>query len=62
MAHVMALSDIGELYSWGANSYGQVGVGTTLNTSMPTLINAVDGRLAMIFYFVMGLLYCDTSY
>lgn len=44
MAHVMALSDIGELYSWGANSYGQVGVGTTLNTSMPTLINAVDGR------------------
>ncbi|XP_065644177.1 RCC1 and BTB domain-containing protein 1 isoform X3 [Hydra vulgaris] len=39
MAHVLVLTDIGELYSWGANSYGQLGLGTTHNTSVPTLIN-----------------------
>eukprot|EP00795_Rhopilema_esculentum_P016567 gene16567-7990_t len=44
MAHVLALSDIGELYSWGANSYGQIGVGNTLNTSVPNLINSVEDR------------------
>lgn len=40
MAHVLALTDTGELYSWGANSYGQLGLGTTLNTSVPTLVPA----------------------
>ena len=28
-AHTLALSDEGELYSWGANSYGQLGTGNT---------------------------------
>ena len=46
MAHVLALSDIGDLYSWGANSYGQIGAGTTLNTSIPTQINTEDERLS----------------
>eukprot|EP00112_Aurelia_sp_Birch-Aquarium-sp1_P023191 Seg681.3 transcript_id=Seg681.3/GoldUCD/mRNA.D3Y31 product="RCC1 and BTB domain-containing protein 1" protein_id=Seg681.3/GoldUCD/D3Y31 len=44
MAHVLALSDVGELYGWGANSYGQIGVGSTLNTSIPTLIHTVEER------------------
>eukprot|EP00794_Sanderia_malayensis_P018363 gene18363-20209_t len=44
MAHVLALSDIGELYSWGANSYGQIGIGTTMNAVVPTLIPAVEER------------------
>ena len=38
MAHVLALTDTGELYSWGANSYGQLGLDTTLNTSTPALV------------------------
>ena len=48
MAHVLALSDIGELYSWGANSYGQIGVGNTLNTSVPNLINSVEDRQVIL--------------
>ena len=44
MAHVLVLTDEGELYSWGANSYGQLGLGTTLNTSVPTLITSIDER------------------
>lgn len=44
MAHVLVLTDTGELYSWGANSYGQLGLGTTLNTSVPTLITSIDER------------------
>jgi len=44
MAHVLAISDLGDLYSWGANSYGQIGVGTTLNTSVPTVIDSVSER------------------
>ena len=44
MAHVLAISDLGDLYSWGANSYGQIGVGTTLNTSIPTVIDSINER------------------
>ena len=51
MAHVLALSDVGDLYSWGANSYGQIGAGTTLNTSVPTQINAVDERWGVISHY-----------
>lgn len=43
MAHVLALTDTGELYSWGANSYGQLGLGTTLNTSTPTIVPVMLG-------------------
>ena len=42
MAHVLALTYSGELYSWGANSYGQLGLGTTLNTPLPTLITSIE--------------------
>ncbi len=44
MAHVLALSDTGELLSWGANSYGQIGVGTTMNASVPTVLPPVEER------------------
>ena len=55
MAHVLALSDVGDLYSWGANSYGQLGVGTTLNTAIPTAIQFAEERLVLALmqtYFV----------
>lgn len=42
MAHVLVLTDTGELYSWGANSYGQLGLGTTLNVSQPQLIQVEE--------------------
>ena len=50
MAHVLALTDTGELYSWGANSYGQLGLDTTLNTSTPALIN-VDPNDRSVYNF-----------
>ncbi|KAM9812971.1 RCC1 and BTB domain-containing protein 2-like [Syngnathus typhle] len=38
-AHTLALSDGGSVYSWGANSYGQLGTGNKNNYSLPTLIS-----------------------
>jgi alpha-tubulin suppressor-like RCC1 family protein len=34
-----ALFDNGNLYTWGANTYGQLGLGNTTNTYVPTLSN-----------------------
>lgn len=50
MAHVLALTDTGELYSWGANSYGQLGLDTTLNTSTPALVT-VDPNDRSVYVF-----------
>ena len=44
-AHTLALSDDGELYSWGANSYGQLGTGNKANLVTPARIAADKGRL-----------------
>jgi alpha-tubulin suppressor-like RCC1 family protein len=33
--HSMLLSDIGEVYSFGSNSYGQLGLGDLTNTAIP---------------------------
>uniref|UniRef100_A0A182JTG2 HECT domain-containing protein n=1 Tax=Anopheles christyi TaxID=43041 RepID=A0A182JTG2_9DIPT len=42
--HCMALTNNGELYAWGSNSYGQLGIGTTSEkVSMPTLIQSLTG-------------------
>ena len=58
MAHVLALTDTGELYSWGANSYGQLGLDTTLNTSTPTLVPTTEetARYARKFSSLSSLL------
>lgn len=38
-AHVLALSDDGTLYSWGSNTYGQLGTGCKSNALLPTVIS-----------------------
>jgi hypothetical protein len=48
--HSMALFDDGSLYAWGANSYGQLGLGTTINNYVPTLV----GGLPEIIDFSLG--------
>ena len=44
-AHTLALSDEGELYGWGANSYGQLGTGTKANSCIPTRVAEDIGRV-----------------
>lgn len=43
-AHVLALTDEGEVYAWGSNNYGQLGNGTKTNKLIPSLIGNNLGR------------------
>lgn len=47
-AHTMALSDEGVLYTWGANSYGQLGTGNKANQVSPFRMPAEIGRVVEI--------------
>jgi alpha-tubulin suppressor-like RCC1 family protein len=42
-SHTAAVRSDGRLYTWGLNSVGQIGNGTTTNTSSPTLITTIPG-------------------
>ncbi len=44
-AHTLALSDEGELYGWGANSYGQLGTGCKANACSPERVAVDIGRI-----------------
>ena len=46
-AHSLALSDEGAVYSWGANSYGQLGSGSKANSTTPQLIAPDIGRFSL---------------
>ncbi|XP_070265202.1 E3 ISG15--protein ligase HERC5-like isoform X1 [Myotis yumanensis] len=43
-AHSMALSMSGNVYSWGRNDFGQLGLGHTDNEDCPSLIEALDNQ------------------
>jgi len=43
-AHSLALTDSGDIYVWGANSYGQLGTSTRCNTLTPVKIAEEHGR------------------
>jgi len=47
-AHTLAISDEGALYSWGANSYGQLGTGNKANSCTPTRVGEELGRIVEI--------------
>lgn len=37
--HTLALTDEGELYAWGRNHYGQLGIGNLIDSFEPVLVN-----------------------
>ncbi|XP_014678367.1 PREDICTED: LOW QUALITY PROTEIN: RCC1 and BTB domain-containing protein 1-like [Priapulus caudatus] len=47
-AHTMALTDGGDLYAWGANSYGQLGTGNKATSPNPVSVGSKKGRLVYI--------------
>lgn len=47
-AHTLALTDEGELYAWGANSYGQLGTGNKSNSSSPIRVAESLGRIVEV--------------
>jgi alpha-tubulin suppressor-like RCC1 family protein len=42
--HVLALTASGDVYAWGRNESGQLGLGDTRRRNCPTLVTAVAGR------------------
>lgn len=58
--HSLAVGNNGNLYSWGGNPNGQLGIGSTLEDSMPvkvTLPNGVTGWIAIAagYYHSLGI-------
>eukprot|EP00300_Choanocystis_sp_HF-7_P010150 c16812_g1_i1.p2 GENE.c16812_g1_i1~~c16812_g1_i1.p2 ORF type:complete len:170 (+),score=31.40 c16812_g1_i1:761-1270(+) len=39
VSHSVAITDKGEMYSWGGNSYGQLGLGNFVSVSEPQLVD-----------------------
>jgi CshA-type fibril repeat protein len=52
--HVMALADDGSVWAWGNNQYGQLGVGTTTDSPLPTQVTASWGAERTITQIVEG--------
>ncbi|XP_024118845.1 probable E3 ubiquitin-protein ligase HERC1 isoform X2 [Oryzias melastigma] len=42
--HTLALSSTGDVYAWGSNSEGQLGLGHTNHIREPTLVTALQGK------------------
>ncbi|XP_054837874.1 RCC1 and BTB domain-containing protein 2 isoform X4 [Eublepharis macularius] len=47
-AHTLVLTDEGQLYAWGANSYGQLGTGKRSNQSYPAPVTVAKDRLVEV--------------
>ncbi|CAK8672771.1 RCC1 and BTB domain-containing protein 1-like [Clavelina lepadiformis] len=47
-AHALALTDDGQVFGWGANSYGQLGSGNKANTVTPLQVATNAGRVITI--------------
>jgi alpha-tubulin suppressor-like RCC1 family protein/Ca2+-binding RTX toxin-like protein len=46
-AHALALKNVGTVWTWGLNEYGQLGNGTTTDNQLPTQISTLTGIVAL---------------
>src|SRR5882672_6261670 len=45
--HTVVLTDTGVVWTWGANTYGQLGDGTSTGRAVPTPVTAITGVTAI---------------
>ncbi|CAG9322858.1 unnamed protein product [Blepharisma stoltei] len=43
-SHSAAVSNLGEVYSWGAGSYGRLGHGSEIDVQIPSIVTALQGK------------------
>lgn len=43
LGHTLGLTSTGEVYAWGLNNFGQLGIGSTMNTPTPTAVPLFGG-------------------
>ncbi len=53
-SHSSALTDQGEVYTWGNNDRGQLGIGSTLNQSSPKKVTNFPGKMGKIVQVSLG--------
>lgn len=41
--HTLAVDENGQVWGWGSNSAGQLGVGTSVNSTVPVMVQGLDG-------------------
>jgi alpha-tubulin suppressor-like RCC1 family protein len=46
--HIVAINSVGLLYTWGANDFGQLGIGVTTYRSSPVQITSVAGSFTQV--------------
>ena len=44
----MALTEKGEVYTWGQNIHGELGLGNRVNTGKPTHVRSIDAKVKQI--------------
>lgn len=54
-AHCLALTDQGELYAWGANSYGQLGTGYKTHHLSPVLVAPELGKWESLTQYLQNI-------
>lgn len=45
--HALALDHLGDVWAWGANNLGQLGLGSTVDVNVPTRITAIANAVAI---------------
>ncbi len=47
--HSLVLTNCGEVYAWGRNCYGQLGIGNTVKSNEPKFVAVIDENKSNVF-------------